>query len=204
MTFPPPSPQRANEAIEAIWAALDPRLASNERRSFAELRARGAPSTVPWEGSLVLAGHRASGKSSLLPRLSDLLRVEGLDLDLELERRHGRPLRSWVKEDAASFRQAERALFQELSGSPLIAVGGGFLALHGDLLRGHTPVVIPISFPTYRERLLADDTRPRLRPELSPEEEIAQVFQEREVAHGRSGALPLAAFLAGLPEELYR
>ncbi|HZH04242.1 MAG TPA: shikimate kinase [Myxococcaceae bacterium] len=192
-------PSPAPGPLNAVFDALDPRLAPECRRSFETLRTAQVPSTRPWRGSLVLAGHRASGKSRLLPFISALVGVQGVDLDAELERKYGRPLRSWVTEDLASFRAAERALFEELPPGGLLAVGGGFLALHADLLKAHTPVLIPISLETYRERLLADATRPRLRPDLSPEEEISTVFHERERAHAATGAMPLINFLAGLP-----
>ncbi len=183
--------------LEAIFEALDPRLAPALRR---QLDQRFPP--VAKRGAWVLAGHRTAGKTTLLPLISGLLGIKGVDLDVELERRHNRPLRTWLKEDIASFRTAERALFTEAAGeSDLIAVGGGFLALHGDLLTDHTPIVIPISFETYRDRLLADTTRPRLRPDLAPEEEIVAIYEEREVIHGRSGAIPLVQFLATLLKE---
>lgn len=191
------------KTIDAIFRALDPRLAPALRQEYVDRRLtrKGKPAAAR-RGAWVLAGHRTAGKTTLLPLISALTGLQGLDLDLELERRHGRPLRAWLKEDIASFRAAERALFGELAHpSGLVAVGGGFLALHGDLLAAHTPIVIPVSFETYRERLLADVTRPRLRPELTPEEEIAVVFAEREIVHGRSGALPLVELLATLTQE---
>jgi shikimate kinase len=186
------------DTLDAIFEALDPRLAPKLK---AELLGQSKKAPLSPKGSWVLAGHRSAGKSTLVPLISRLLEVQGTDLDAELERRNGRSLRSWLKEDVASFRAAERALFQELAAKqPLIAVGGGFLALHGDLLAEHTPIVIPISFETYRERLLADTSRPRLRPDLSPEEELVVVYNEREQIHARSGALSLLRFLASLYE----
>lgn len=191
--------------LQAIFDTLDPRLAPQLRKELEQLQR--SPTAAPQasqrrRGTWVLAGHRTAGKTTLLPLISKLARVSGVDLDLELEHRFGRPLRAWLKEDVTSFRAAERALFLELAArEELVAVGGGFLALHGDLLADHTPVVIPITFETYRERLLADTTRPRLRPDLTPEEEIATVFQERESVHRNAVTLPLVQFLAALAKE---
>ncbi len=44
-------------------------------------------------------------------------------------------------------------------------------------------LLVPVTFETYRERLLADTTRPRLRPGMSLEEELASVYHR---ARGRS------------------
>ena len=73
------------------------------------------------------------------------------------------------------------------------------LALHADLLAGDTPVLVPVSFETYRERLLADATRPRLRPELTAEEEVRVVYEEREAIHRALAdrVIGLAQLLAG-------
>jgi shikimate kinase len=76
-----------------------------------------------------------------------------------------------------------------------VATGGGFLSLHADLLRDHTAVLVPITFETYRARLLGDATRPRLRPQLSLEEELAQVYAEREERHAAADTISLLDFL---------
>lgn len=153
---------------------------------------------------MVLCGHRSAGKSTLLPRVAHLLSRQGLDLDHRLERIHGRPLRAWVAEAPAEFRAAERRALLELPAGALVAVGGGFLSHHPDALAGMYTLLIPISFETYRERLLTDRTRPRLRPGVSLEEEIASVFHEREALHARVPTVALVDFLRGclhLPQE---
>ncbi|KFE70359.1 shikimate kinase [Hyalangium minutum] len=144
---------------------------------------------------MVLAGHRSAGKTRLLPVVSQLLGRPGLDLDVELERSSGRPLKTWVAEDPKSFRAAERQTLVELPPGSLVAVGGGFLSHHPDALAGMFTVLIPVSFETYRERLLADTSRPRLRPGVTLEEEIATVFHEREALHARVPTVSLVDFL---------
>ena len=146
---------------------------------------------------MVIAGHRSAGKSRLLPMVARMLGRPGLDLDAHLERLHGRPLRSWVAEAPQAFRAAERRALLELPPGGLVAVGGGFLSHHPEALAGHFTLVVPVCFDTYRERLLADRTRPRLRADVSLEEELSSVFHEREALHARVPTVALEDFLRG-------
>lgn len=175
--MPPPGP------IDLL-RAVDPRLVSGLVAEYRQ-RASGSGPPLPSGASIVLVGHRAAGKTHLLPRVAALTRRATFDLDRELERHHGRSLRDWVRNDEPGFRAAERARFTALPAASVVAVGGGFLSLHADLLEGHFPVLVPVSFETYRERLLKDTRRPRLRPELSLEDELAEVYRAREQAHAK-------------------
>jgi len=186
------SAERPTGLIQQILDAIDPRLAPDLRAELARPGAALAP--APGQ-TLALAGHRAAGKSRLLPLVSALTGRPGLDLDAELERRHGRPLREWVTQDVAGFRAAERALFLAQPPGSLVALGGGFLSHHAEALQGAFTVLVPLTLQTYRERLLADSTRPRLRPELSLEEEISRIYAERELLHARVPTVPLVALL---------
>jgi shikimate kinase len=191
-----PLRERRQALRDAVLDAVDPRLAPSLRAALSQ---PGVPAPAPRPGQTVaLVGHRAAGKTRLLPLLCQLLERPGVDLDEALAQRHARPLRSWVQEDVQGFRAAERALFQELPAGSLVAVGGGFLSLHGDLLAGVYAVLVPVSLPTYCERLRADPTRPRLRPELSLEEELHQVFTSREEAHARVATVSLVDALRAL------
>jgi shikimate kinase len=145
--------------------------------------------------TLVIGGHRAAGKTRLLPLVSALTDRPGLDLDAEMEKRSGRALRDWVVEDTDGFRQAERDLFLSLPAGGLVAVGGGFLSHHPEALRGCYTLLVPISFETYRERLLKDTRRPRLRLGMSLEEELRAVYEQRELLHNRVPTVSLATFL---------
>lgn len=181
-------------AVEEIIARVDPRLRD---RVLQQVREAGAQ--VQLGPRVVLVGHRGAGKSTLLPHVAALLERRPLDLDAEIERALGRPIREVLREDERRFRAAEREQFQRAPAGTVVAAGGGFLALHADLLAGDTAVLVPVSFETYRERLLADSTRPRLRPELSAEEEVRVVYEEREVIHRALGdrVIGLAQLLAG-------
>lgn len=185
----------ASALAQRIALELDPRVVPAFLAAYGKADPR-AP--LPLSGHVVLVGHRAAGKTRLLPLIAQLTGRPAIDLDAEIARRAGRALREWVQADPHAFRQAERDTFSSLEGQAVIAAGGGFLSLHADLLAGHLAVLIPVSFDTYRERLLADPTRPRLRPELSAEDELRTVFEEREGLHATSGALPLAAFLRAM------
>jgi shikimate kinase len=187
----------AKDAAVTLLDALDLRLQPALRAEYA--RRRDEPGDgVPRGVTVVLAGHRAAGKSTLLPLVAQRLARAGVDLDRELERLSGRALREWVEVDLPGFRQAERDVFTRLAPGSVVAVGGGFLSLHADLLRGALVVLVPISFETYAERLRADATRPRLRPELSLEQELREVYEEREARHRAARPMAFVDFLLAL------
>jgi shikimate kinase len=176
---------------------LDPRLQPELRQAHA--RRREVPvEPLPRGVTVVLAGHRAAGKSRLLRKVGEALGRACIDLDGELERRSGRFLREWVQSDEPGFRAAERDVFRSLPAGGVVAVGGGFLAAHREALAGCLTVLVPVSFETYRERLLADRTRPRLRPHLSLEDELREVFDEREALHREARPMSFVDFVLRL------
>jgi len=186
------SAETRRQLLEQLLGAIDPRLSPGLREALA----RPGPTALPEPGqTVVLAGHRTAGKTRLLPLVGQLLGRAGMDLDVELERASGRSLRTWVAEDPVSFRAAEHRTLLEVAPGSLVAVGGGFLSHHPEALAGLFTLVVPVSFETYRERLLADTSRPRLRPGVSLEEEISTVFHEREALHARVPTVPLVDFL---------
>jgi shikimate kinase len=176
---------------------IDPRLKDELRATYARRRGE-AVDPLPRGVTVVLAGHRGAGKSTLVRKVGEALGRPWVDLDGELERRSGRLLREWVQSDERSFRAAERQAFLELPPGRVVAVGGGFLACHREVLSGSLVVLVPVSFETYRERLLADRARPRLRPELSLEEELREVWAEREELHRAARPLSLVDFVLRL------
>jgi shikimate kinase len=179
--------------MQQIWEVVDWRLKEALGR---ELESATPISLVLGEAQrIVLVGHRAAGKSRLLPLLADWTGLTGIDLDTEIEVRSGRTIAGWLAEDASGFRQAEREVFASLRTGTLVAAGGGFLSLHASLLAGQVPVLVPLSKPTYRERLLADTQRPRLRPDLSLDQEIDWIYDERELRHAQVTTMPLPVFL---------
>jgi shikimate kinase len=185
------------EAMTAIFSAVDPRLRDELRAGFeAALAQRVDP--LPEDRRWVLAGQRAAGKSTLLAALQPLADRPALDLDAQLERRHGRSIRSWYAQDPDGFRAAEREQWALLPQRVLVAVGGGFFSNHRELLQEAVVILVPVTFETYRERLLTDSTRPRLCPELPLDEELRRTFDSREQLHRQLPTLPLANALASL------
>lgn len=176
---------------------LDPRLRPTLEN---ELRRRiGAPiDGIPRGVTVVLAGHRGAGKTTVLPHVATALGREGIDLDAELERRSGRSIREWFQHDVASFRLAERELFAALPAGSLVAVGGGFLANHGELLGACLTVLVPVSWETFAERLTADSSRPRLMPDVSLPEELETIWAEREAKHRRVKTMSFVDFALAL------
>jgi shikimate kinase len=187
-----------SEAIARIFDSVDPRLASALRLEFERRLASDDGRRARAGEQVVLVGHRAAGKSRLLPIAAHLISRPAVDLDESIARRTGRSTRDLFDRDRDAFRAEERAAFLAVPVGAVIAAGGGFLALHADLLEGHLAVLVPVTFETYRERLLADGSRPRLRPEVSLEDEIASVFRERESAHARAPSVSLVDWLLGV------
>lgn len=179
-----------------LFNTIDPRLIEAQRSEWE--RRRACPQEpLPRGVTVALVGHRAAGKSSLLPEVAKLLGRDGIDLDDELVRRSGRELGAWLRDDELSFRAAERACFESLPHGSLVACGGGFLASHPSALIGCLAVLVPVSLQTYCERLRADTARPRLRPELTLEEELQQVWSEREERHRRVQTISLVELALG-------
>jgi shikimate kinase len=152
--------------------------------------------------TVALVGHRAAGKSTVLPEVARRLSRIGIDLDLEIERRYARSIRRWVAEDEVGFRRAEREAFLSLPPNLVVAVGGGFLFHHADVLRDVVAVLVPVTFETFRERLLADSTRPRLKPRLSLEEELLALWEEREAHHRLASPMTWVDFELALKRPL--
>ena len=188
-----------SDEAEEILARVDRRLRERLREEVRTLRA-AARAPLALRPRVVLVGHRGAGKTTVLPHVAALLSRRPLDLDSEIERALGRPIQEAFRDGERRFRAVEREVFQGLPGQTVVAAGGGFLALHADLLAGDTAVLVPVSFETYRERLLEDPTRPRLKPELPLEEEIRVVYQEREQVHRRLAdrVIGLGELLAGV------
>lgn len=182
----------SRSVVQQIVRALDPAVVPQVLAEY------GRAPPLQWPGAdrhIVLVGHRSAGKSTLLPMVGPLTGRATVDLDRALEQRAGRSISEWIRADAAGFRQAERETFTSLPPGQVVAAGGGFLALHADLLRAHLAVLVPITFEAYCARLSKDATRPRLRPELPLEDELRTVFFEREALHARSQTVALGAFL---------
>jgi shikimate kinase len=181
--------------LEMVLEKLDPRVRDEVRQ---DAQAAGEERPPLTSSRVVLVGQRASGKSVLLPALAPRLALPAFDLDREIERRHGRSIRDWFSADPAGFRRAERETFLALPASCVVAAGAGFLFHHADTLGSALAVWVPVTFETHRERMRADTERPRLRPDLSLDEELETVFRERELARQRHATWPLGRLLSAV------
>ncbi len=172
---------------------IDPRLREAmeaELRAFEWRPAEPLPSLV----TVVLAGHRAAGKSRVLPEVAKALGREPVDRDRLIAREAGgeAAMRQLVERAEGEFRRLERRCFEQLPRGVVVAGGGGFLAHHPQALRACLTALVPISEETFRERLREDASRPRLYPGLAVEDELSRLWTERERAHAAfSGALSL-------------
>lgn len=187
----------AKHVVVTLLDQVDPRLQPLLRAEW-ERRRGEVVEALPCDVTVVLAGHRAAGKTQMLQPVARALGRDGVDLDQELVRRHQRSLSEWVVNDERAFRVAERETFRSLPSGLVVAVGGGFLSQHAELLRGCVTVEVPISFETYVERLTQDSTRPRLRPELTLDQELREIYSEREFRHASARPLSLIDFMLRL------
>lgn len=80
---------------------------------------------------LYLAGLMGAGKTSVAGRIAAWLGIDLLDVDAEVERAAGEPIRElWAREGEPAFREAERAAVERLAareGPAVMALGGGTL-----------------------------------------------------------------------------
>ncbi len=134
---------------------------------------------------IAIIGHRGVGKSAFLKRAETYLpgNVLYLDLDLEIERRHGKTVSEiFLSESESGFRKIEREIFSQIDRETVhkdvfLALGGGF-----------NPEAIPSSWQVWWLRRPSDKTgriffnRPQLNPELSSLEEFFKRAREREPA----------------------
>ncbi len=177
-------PGERETLLAGIWQRVDPRLRPQLEAEFE----RAPSSGIAVSGRrLVLVGHRAAGKSWLLHHVAAWVGLPGFDLDQVIEARTGQRVAEWLPRDAVGFRAAERAQFGALPRPAVVAAGGGFLSLHADLLAPELAVLVQ-----------ADPSRPRLRPHLSLEAELREVFAEREALHAAAPTVRLPALLKAL------
>ncbi len=185
----------SSRELLAVAELVEPRARAQFLSDVARFAAQPKPALT---GHVVLVGHRGAGKTRLLAPLAPWLKRRAVDLDEEIARHSGHDSAVDVREVPARFRLLERQAFATVEGTALIAAGGGFLFHHADLLARHTAVLVPLCLETFRERMRADKTRPRLKPELSLDDEIEFIFAEREPIHRAAPTIPLAQLVAAL------
>ncbi|MFM8476735.1 MAG: shikimate kinase [Planctomycetaceae bacterium] len=145
-----------------------------------------------------LIGYRASGKSSIAPRLAKKLGWEWQDCDRVIEQRAGCTIPEiFAAEGETGFRQRESTVLAELLQSPqlVLATGGGAILnpQNRQLLRDAGPVVWLYASPaTLVSRLSRDRLSGSVRPSLTGrpiDEEVTEVLAIREPLYREAATL---------------
>jgi shikimate kinase len=137
---------------------------------------------------IYLIGSRGSGKSTVARLLADKLSWQALDMDAEIEARHGKSIRRiFAEEGEPAFRRLESALLNEVSSltKHVIATGGGIILDRQNraCLRNSGVVIYLTGQPaTLWNRILQDATTAERRPDLTVGglEEVEHLLRERE------------------------
>jgi len=142
----------------------------------------------------VLIGMRGSGKSTIAPRLADMLGFGVIDADAEIERRSGMTIRDmFEKHGEAYFRGIEREVLMDLlSRKDVVLSLGGGAVLHGsvrEILKTRATVWLIAPMKVLSRRISGSD-----RPSLSGKpihEELTAIFEARRHLYEESASLKL-------------
>ena len=147
---------------------------------------------------VTLIGYRASGKSSVAPRLARRLGWNWVDCDRVIEQRSGMTIaRIFEIEGEAGFRQRESEILAELLLQPhqVIATGGGAIlsADNRQRMRAAGPVVwLHATVETLARRLNPERAGSAARPSLTGkpiDQEVADVLDVREPLYRSTATL---------------
>ena len=145
--------------------------------------------------SILLVGVRGAGKTTIGHALARTLDLPFYDTDRLVEERLGESIPVfWAREGEPAFREVESEIVKTLSGLPkgVISTGGGIVLRKENrslLSSAGTVFYIRLKPETLIPRLQNSwGSRPRLIKEVPPEEEVKEVFIQRdpfyqEVAH---------------------
>jgi shikimate kinase len=159
-----------------------------------------------------LVGMPGSGKSTVGPELAARLGVPFVELDAEIERREGRPVREiFAEEGEARFRELEAAaLIDAARRDPsVVSCGGGVVLEPANrvTLRATGEVVfLSVPIEVLRSRVAPSGDRPLIRHEG----DLERLFAEREplyrefAAHVVDATGPVSEVAAAVEKELLR
>jgi shikimate kinase len=147
---------------------------------------------------VTLIGYRASGKSSVAPRLAKKLGWSWVDCDDVIEKRAGASIKDiFAHEGESGFRRRESEILAELlqQSNLVIASGGGAVLAESNrrLMKAAGPVVwLQASVDVLAKRLGGDRTSTERRPSLTGKpiaEEVAEVLSVREPLYRECASL---------------
>jgi len=139
---------------------------------------------------LFLTGFMGAGKTTIGRRLAERLQMPFVDLDSEIERRAGRPVRDiFTQQGEAAFRQLEQEALLEILESPdaVVSTGGGTMAFEGTsrLIQANgISIWLHPSFATIVRRIGGRGKRDR--PLFRDEAQALALYRERLPAYRRS------------------
>lgn len=142
---------------------------------------------------IVLTGFMGAGKSTVGSMLAEKLGLPFVDIDIHIEQRRGRPVRTIFQEEGEqAFRQLEHeAILEIMCGSDaVVAVGGGAVE-HPETrrtLRDHATVVyLVVSYDEAIQRIGHDVDRPMLHVD-----DVRGLYKRRLRVYEQSATLAIA------------
>ncbi len=138
------------------------------------------------DGNIYLVGFMGAGKTSVGQRLAEILQWHFVDLDREIERRDGRPIREiFSAEGEPYFRRLESEELLRASGCrrTVVALGGGaFVDERNRELVAKTGTSVWLDAPM--ETLYPRCAEDPLRPLASSREEMERLLERRRPFYG--------------------
>ena len=135
--------------------------------------------------SIYLIGFMGTGKSTAAALLSERTRLPAVEMDEEIERRRGMPIREiFASEGEASFRESETALLREIARGPasVVSCGGGVVTVPENvrLMKESGTVVLLTAEPgEILARVCGSDERPLLNGRMNAEH-IRGMMEQRD------------------------
>lgn len=146
---------------------------------------------------IALIGLRGSGKTTVGRYLAERLNLPFLDMDEELVRVKGKSIPEWVGEEGwESFRDAEEYLLKSMTAHEpvVLSTGGGVIGRESSrlMIREHFFGVY-LHWPPLllAHRIRNDANRPPLKPGTSLNQEVKELYTERDPLYREAASLVL-------------
>ncbi|MBI4975233.1 shikimate kinase [Candidatus Peregrinibacteria bacterium] len=142
--------------------------------------------------NIVLTGLRGSGKTKIGKLLSEKLGWKLINSDTLIEKHENSPIRTIVETKGWKyFREIENKIIKDLKNTDqtIISLGGGaILNIENEkIIKKNSKIIYLHEKPeTCAKRILKDKNRPPLTKKTSIEEEIKQLYKERNSHYSKS------------------